>query len=59
MNKNIYIVYDKTNMKIIQTFELFGKAYKFSKTNNNYSLINKTHPIHKELLLNLNKTIIL
>jgi|WetSurMetagenome_2_1015567.scaffolds.fasta_scaffold110829_4 hypothetical protein len=53
MKNNIYIVYDKTNFKIIKSFDWFNQAEDFSKTNIDYQWINRTHPKHKDLLIKL------
>jgi len=49
MKENIYIVYDEKTLTIIKTFDWYGQAEDFAKTNN-LKVINRTHPKNKNLL---------
>ena len=53
MKKDIYIVYHTTTKNIIKSFEWFGDADRFSKINDNFKCINRTHPTNKEILKEL------
>jgi hypothetical protein len=53
MNGN-YIVYNKDTLKVVKTFDYFGRALnKFLKGHPNYTWINRTHPKNQDLLRKL------
>ena len=55
MRKSLYVVYDKTTMKIIKFFDWYMKAQDFTDQHENYECFNRSHPTRKKLFKQLTK----
>ena len=57
MKDKRYIVYHMDTLKVIDTFDFWGKRImNLLDTNSSYAWINTTHPAHQDILTSLTET---